>query len=125
MQKSFFEHSLADSGLEFCGLRVRLPANSCAVPPTAGGPIYSSRTKPRLRWRCRWFWTPDFPTEFLWRRGELNRQPDSGAATGKVLDYPANLRPFTRFPEHDVRPKTAGKNPNNPRKTGPGPVDRK
>jgi hypothetical protein len=51
-----------------------------------------------------------------WRRGELNRQPDSGAFIGKVLDSPAKPRPFTRCPEHEVGPKTAGEDPEIPEK---------
>jgi hypothetical protein len=66
-----------------------------------------------------------FPTEFWWRRGELNRPQDSGPATETVLDYPAKSRAFAAFPEHGAGPKKARKVLNNPRKTGPGPVDRK
>jgi hypothetical protein len=41
------------------------------------------------------------------------------------LDSPAKLGTSEAFTQGEAGPKTAGKVPNNPRETGPGPVDRK
>jgi hypothetical protein len=67
---------------------------------------------------------PTMIRESWWRRGELNRPQISGPSTEKVLDYPAKSKTFATFPESKAGPKKARKVPNNPRKTGPGPVDR-
>jgi hypothetical protein len=57
--------------------------------------------------------------------GELNPSQISSPFTQKVVDYPAKSMTFVAFPEAEAGPKTARKVPKNPRKTGPGPVDRK
>jgi hypothetical protein len=56
---------------------------------------------------------------------ELNRRPYAEPTTGKVLDSAVKPGTFGDFPEDQIGPKTAQEDPNNPRKTGPRPVDRK
>ena len=43
--------------------------------------------------------------ESCWRRGELNRPPDSDSSTGKVLDSDGKSGTFSDFPEDDAGPK--------------------
>ena len=52
---------------------------------------------------------PEFPREFRWRLGELNRPLDSRPGTEKVLDSPAKSGTFTDFPDDRDHPKTAKK----------------
>jgi len=58
----------------------------------------------------------EFPTEFWWRRGELNRHRNPNSYTVKVLDSPTKSSTFGHSPEDLGEPKTAQTDPNNPEK---------
>jgi hypothetical protein len=68
---------------------------------------------------------PNFLEDFGEGAGNCTALRFRGPVYPEVLDYPAKSRTFAAFPEHEAGLKTAEKVPNNPRKTGPGPVDRK